>query len=72
MCLLCMDGMDRFTSAGRRLQILQLLALIEHPDALSHKAALRISREIMAVIDPPDGRLRCDPVVADQATGEGP
>jgi hypothetical protein len=70
MCLLCMDGMDRSTDAARRLRIVQLLALIEHPDALSHKAALRISREIMAVVGPPDVRLRCDPVVADPATGE--
>ncbi len=51
---------------------LELLALIEHPDALPHSAALRLSREIMAIIDLRADRLRCDPVTPDHATGEDP
>jgi hypothetical protein len=70
MCLLCVDGVDPLGDVARRLHVLGLLALIEHPDALSHSAALRLSREIMAIIGPSNDRFRCDPVAADGATGE--
>jgi hypothetical protein len=42
--------------------VLQLLALIEHPDALPADAVLRLGREIMMLISPKAALLRCDPV----------
>lgn len=61
MCLLCADGIgDR--AVARRAHVLQLLALVEHPDALPADAALRLGREIMMLIRPEPGLLRCDPV----------
>ena len=45
MCLLCADGLADRTRA-RRARVLQLLALVEHPDALPAEAALRLAREI--------------------------
>jgi hypothetical protein len=53
---------------ARRLHVLHLLALVEHPDALPPDAALRLSREIMSLIGP--GSRRCDPVTLEGATGE--
>jgi hypothetical protein len=72
MCLLCANGIEPPGDAARRLYVLELLALIEHPDALPHSAALRLSREIMAIMDLRAGRLRCDRVTPDDATGEDP
>lgn len=72
MCLLCANGIDRHGDAGRRLHVLQLLALVEHPDGLPPDAALRLSREIIAIIDRGTDRLRCDPAAPRVATGEKP
>ena len=58
MCLCCTAGSSQ-PSAGRR-QILDLLALIEHPDALPAEAALRIAAEILAWVEPERSRYRCD------------
>ena len=58
MCLYCTAGSSH-PSAGRR-QILDLLALIEHPDALPAEAALRIAAEILARVEPERSRYRCD------------
>jgi hypothetical protein len=60
MCLYCTAGSGQ-PSAGRR-QILDLLALIEHPDALPAEAALRIAAEILAWVEPEGSRYRCDAV----------
>lgn len=60
MCLLCADGLSH--EQVRRAHVLQLLALVEHPDALSADAALRLGREILALTRPAAAR-RCDPVV---------
>jgi hypothetical protein len=61
MCLLCADGSaDR--ALARRSHVLQLLALVEHPDALSADAALRLGQEIMTLVRPGSGLRRCDPV----------
>ena len=63
MCRLCVDDAgDR--ALARRAHVLQLLALVEHPDALPADAALRLGREIMALIRPELGLRRCDPVTA--------
>ncbi|MBV9248805.1 MAG: hypothetical protein JO227_06105 [Acetobacteraceae bacterium] len=70
MCLLCANGIDPPEKTARRLYVMELLALIEHPDALPHSAALRLSREIMAIIDRRADQLRCDSIPPDDATGE--
>ncbi len=62
MCLLCADGAgDR--ALARRAHVLQLLALVEHPDAWPAGDALRLGREIMMLLRPEPGFLRCDPVM---------
>ena len=48
MCLLCAAGLDGQRLA-RRAHVLQLLALVEHPDALPAAAALRLAREVLAL-----------------------
>ena len=44
------------------MHVLQLLALVEHPDALPADAALRLGGEIMALIRADRGLRRCDAV----------
>lgn len=62
MCRLCADGAgDR--AVARRAHVLQLLALVEHPEALPADAALRLGREIMTLIRPEQGLRRCEPVM---------
>ncbi len=50
MCLQCTFGseVDRF--AAGRVHILQLLALMEHPDALPPDAVLRLGAEVLRLI----------------------
>jgi hypothetical protein len=62
MCLLCAEGGSDRTLA-QRAHVLQLLALIEHPDALPANAVLRLGREIMTLIGPELGLRRCDRVM---------
>lgn len=62
MCILCEPGSGSDESLAHRARVLQLLALVEHPDALPADAALRLGREIMTLIRPEPGLLRCDPV----------
>jgi len=62
MCSLCESGSGNDGDLARRAHVLQLLALVEHPDALPADAALRLVREIMALIRPGSGLRRCDPV----------
>jgi hypothetical protein len=45
-CPHCADGMDPDSARGK--QVLQLLALVEHPTALPADATLRIARELLA------------------------
>ena len=42
MCLLCAAGLEGRRLA-RRAHVLQLLALVEHPDALPADAAVRLA-----------------------------
>ena len=44
-CSHCADGLD--PSLAQRKRVLQLLALIEHPDALPAEAKIRIAQEIL-------------------------
>ncbi len=62
MCVLCEAGSGCAGDLARRARVLQLLALVEHPDALPADAALRLGREIMALMRPEPGLRRCDPV----------
>jgi hypothetical protein len=62
MCLLCAAGLEDQRLA-QRAHVLQLLALIEHPDALPADAALRLAREILALTQAEQTKRRCDPVV---------
>jgi hypothetical protein len=42
--------------------VLQLLALVEHPDALPAEAALRLAGEILELIRVERTERRCEPV----------
>ena len=70
MCLLCAAGLDGQRLA-RRGRVLQLLALIEHPDALPADAALRLAREVLALTQAERTRRWCDPVSPPEADKTG-
>ena len=59
MCLLCAAGLDGQRLA-QRAHVLQLLALVEHPDALPADAALRLAQEILALTQAERTGRRCD------------
>src|SRR5437660_1569480 len=61
MCLLCAAGLDGQKLVWRA-HVLQLLALVEHPDALPADAALRLAREVLALTRAERTGPRCDPV----------
>jgi len=50
LCPHCADG--RNAAWARRVRVLQLLALIEHPDALPPAAALRVAGELLDWLGP--------------------
>ena len=60
MCLLC-NSASNDRNVVRRTHVLQLLALIEDPDALPADMALRLAQEILELTQT-DGKRRCDPV----------
>jgi hypothetical protein len=62
MCLLCAAGLEGRRLA-RRAHVLQLLALVEHPDALPADAALRLAGEILTLTQAERAERRCDLVV---------
>jgi hypothetical protein len=63
MCLLCSDSIED-RALAKRAHVLQLLALVEHPDALPAEAALRLGHEIMALIQLESGVWQCEAVTA--------
>lgn len=65
MCVLCVPSGD--TGLARRNHVLQLLSLIEHPDALPTDMALRLAQEVLALTEAEGVTLRCDPVPPPQA-----
>jgi hypothetical protein len=69
MCLLCVTGVNAAGDEVRRLYVLRLLALVEHPDALPHDTALRLGREILATMGAANLRFRCDSSPPDGAIG---
>ena len=71
MCLLCAAGSDG-QGLARRAHILQLLALVEHPDALPAEAALRLAREVLALTEAERTGRRCDPVAPPGSALEEP
>lgn len=58
MCQHCAPGAAR--SDTDRARIRNLLALIEHPDALPAEAALRIARDLLAWAGASKSGLRCE------------
>ena len=71
MCLLCAAGLDGQRLA-RRAHVLQLLSLVEHPDALPAEVALRLAGEILALTQAEQNERRCDPVAPSGSAVEGP
>ncbi len=59
MCQYCAKGSPHTPEGHAR--ILRLLALIEHPDALPAKAALRIAGELLVWAGQVESRFRCEP-----------
>lgn len=72
MCFRCVTGIGVNADAAHRLHVLDLLALIEHADALPCDAALRVGRELLAILDLHPDRFQCHPVTPGGATGEDP
>ena len=69
MCPHCADGLNHGLAC--RLRVLQLLALVEHPNALPASAALRIGQELLAWIIAKDSlSRRCDQVLAAEVPTE--
>lgn len=61
-CPHCADNLD--PALTQRLRVMQLLALVEHPDALPTDARLRIAHEIQAWIAQSASGLQCRRFVA--------
>lgn len=61
MCWLCDDKVGDRTEI-QRAHVLQLLALLEHPDALPADAALHLSQKIMMLLRPEPGLRWCEAV----------
>jgi len=62
MCLWGATGSDG-QKLVRRAHVLQLLTLVEHPDALPAEAALRLAQEVLALAEAERTECRCDLVV---------
>ena len=69
MCVLCAAGSDG-RAIARRAHVLQILALVEHPDALPAEAALRLAREVLALTQAERTGCQCDPVAPPESTLE--
>ena len=65
MCRYCVTGSSH-PSTGR-VRVLDLLAIIEHPDALPAEAVLRIASELLTWTGQSKSGLRCE-VVATRET----
>jgi len=57
LCPICADNLDPLLA--RRARVIQLLALVEHPDALAPDDRLRIAQEILAWLEQGETGLRC-------------
>lgn len=65
MCVLCVPSGD--PALAQRNHVLQLLALIEHPDALPADMALRLAQEVLALTEAGGTTLQCEAVPLPQA-----
>lgn len=63
-CPHCADSSD--PALTQRMRVLQLLALVEHPEALPADARLRIAQEIMTWITQNESGLQCRRFVASE------
>ena len=63
MCLRCAAGVENQTLA-RRAHVLRLLTLVEQPNALPPRAALRLALEALALSQRERGDRQCDAVAA--------
>jgi hypothetical protein len=68
MCLYCALKPEGNTITAGQGRVLQLLALLEHPDALPADLALRLARQLLTLTQPERSALQCDAVIA-SATG---
>jgi hypothetical protein len=59
MCMLCRGAEDK--GSVPRSHLLQLLSLLEHPDALRPEQALRLGRQIMRTLRE-NAPLQCEAV----------
>jgi len=66
MCLSC-TAASGDQDLARRVHVLRLLALVEHPDALPADAALCLAREILVLTQPDAVTFRCDAVAPPDA-----
>ena len=62
MCQHCAPGASQ--GSTDRAQVLHLLAMLEHPDALPAEAALRIAGALLAWTGPSKSALGCERVAA--------
>ncbi len=60
MCRYC--GAASSDPSADRIRVLDLLALIERPDALPREAAWRIAAELLVWSEKTEPRLQCDAV----------
>jgi hypothetical protein len=60
MCVLCpgSNGLE----VAQRAHVLQLLSLVENPDALPADAALRLAREILVLTEAERTDYRCEAI----------
>jgi hypothetical protein len=49
---------------ARRIHVLRLLALVEHPDALPADAALRLAHEVLRLTGTTGATCRCEEVTS--------
>jgi hypothetical protein len=70
VCILCTFKSEGNPVTASQSRVLQLLALLEHPDALPADLALRLAGQLLEVTQPERPALRCDAVVASVATHE--
>ena len=68
MCLYCALKSEGNTTTAGQGRMLQLLALLEHPDALPADLALRLAGQLLTLTQPERSALQCDAVTA-TATG---
>ena len=66
MCRYCVTGSSN--ASTDRVRVLDLLALIEHPDALPAEAVLRIASELLAWTGQSKSGLRCEIVATLEAS----